>query len=98
MLEWKEREEASDHSDILEFCCDTANGLRDRAAGWPDVEDDIEALKQFVDGASDMAVLMQIEGGPDQAIDAARLIFQLRTALERALFAPKSSETMGMSQ
>lgn len=88
MLDWQDGPAEAWAPEVLEQCRETADGLRDRAAGWPDDDDDIAALRQLIHDASDMAVLLQIEGGGDQAGDAATLLYQLRCAFERALAAP----------
>lgn len=88
-LDWQDERGDAWAPEVLEQCRETADGLRDRAAGWPDDDDDIAGLRQLVHDASDMAVLLQIEGGEDQASDAATLLYQLRCAFERALAMPR---------
>lgn len=85
MLDWQDAAADDWAPEVLEHCSETADGLRDRAAGWPDDEVEITDLRQLVHDASDMAVLLQIEGGGDQAGDAAALLYQLRSAFELAL-------------
>ncbi len=53
----------------------------------PDEEAKLEPLRAAVDEVADLTVLLQIEGGPSQAADAAALICQLRRGFDRALAA-----------
>lgn len=84
-LEWQDDSTEGWVSDLLEHCCETADGLRDRAAAWPEDDAEIIDLREMIDEASDMAVLLQVEGGPDQAQDATAMLCQLRTELEGKL-------------
>lgn len=73
---------------VLEQCCDTAEGLRERAADWAEDDAGLAELAAFVAEAADTALLLQVEGGADRAEDAAALILQLRLAVEARLPAP----------
>lgn len=73
---------------VLEQCCDTAEGLRDRAGDWAEDDAELAELAAFVAEAADTALLLQVEGGADRAEDAAALILQLRLAVEARLPAP----------
>lgn len=84
-LEWQDESTEGWVSDLLEHCCETADGLRDRAAAWPEDDAEIIDLREMIDEASDMAVLLQVEGGPDQAQDATAMLCQLRAELEGKL-------------
>lgn len=84
-LEWQDGATEGWVAEVLEQCCDTADGLRDRAADWPEDDPTIITLREMVDEASDMAVLLQVEGGRDQAQDAAAMLCQLRAAFEARL-------------
>jgi hypothetical protein len=53
----------------------------------PDEEERLEPLRAAVDEVADLTVLLQIEGGPSQAADAAALVCQLRRGFDRALAA-----------
>lgn len=90
-LEWQGADSPDWATDVLECCCEVTDGLRDRAAEWPEDEGPVLALRGLVDEASDMATLLQIEGGPKQAQDAAALILQLRCAFEARLARPATS-------
>jgi hypothetical protein len=52
-----------------------------------DDDDGLNALRMAVDEVADLTVLLQIEGGPSQAADAAALMAQLRRTFDRALTA-----------
>ena len=84
-LEWQDDSTEGWVGDLLEHCCETADGLRDRAQGWPEDDAVIIDLRAMIEEASDMAVLMQVEGGPDQAQDAAAMLCQLRAEFESKL-------------
>ena len=84
-LDWQDGEAGGWPADVLQHCCDTADGLRDRAATWPEDDAEILYLRDFVNEASDMAVLLQVEGGTEQAQDAAALLVQLRSEFESKL-------------
>lgn len=77
--------------EVLDRCCEVTDGLRDRAADWPEDEDGVLALRTFVEDASDTATLLRIEGGPEQALDAAALLVQLRSVFEARLPRPALS-------
>jgi chemotaxis protein histidine kinase CheA len=86
LLEW--REEAEDWSaEVLEHCFETAEALRDLVAAWPDDDAVARRLREAVDQACDTVVLLQVESGPDQAEDAARVLYQLRTDFEQEMAA-----------
>lgn len=87
-MEWHDADSADWAGDVLERCCEVTDGLRDRAADWPEDEGAARALRALVDDAADMATLLQIEGGPAQAADAAALLLQLRSAFEARLVRP----------
>ena len=84
-LDWQDDGEGDWPAEVLQHCCDTADGLRDRAATWPEDDAEILYLRDFVNEASDMAVLLQVEGGAEQAQDAAALLVQLRSEFESKL-------------
>lgn len=86
-MEWQDA--GGDWSgEVLDRCCEVTDALRDRAADWPEDEDGALALRTFVEDASDTATLLRIEGGPEQALDAAALLLQLRSAFEARLHRP----------
>jgi hypothetical protein len=87
-LEWHDADSPDWAGEVLDRCCEVTDGLRDRAAEWPEDEGPALALRGFVDDASDMATLLQIEGGAEQAQDAAALLLQLRSAFEASLARP----------
>ncbi|MBF9030850.1 hypothetical protein HKCCE3408_10645 [Rhodobacterales bacterium HKCCE3408] len=90
MLDWQAIEdgEADDRAaEILNHCNETAEGLRDRAADWSDDDRRTRVLRRVLDEACDTTILLQMEGGEEQAEDAARLLLQLRTEFERELAA-----------
>jgi PAS domain-containing protein len=89
-LEWHGGQSDTWATEVLQNCTETVDGLRDRAVSWPDDEADIAALRQLVFNASDMAILLEVEGGVEQANDAASLLYQLRTVFERTLGARAS--------
>ena len=74
--------------EVLGRCCEVTDGLRDRAAEWPEDVGPVSALRRIVDEASDMSTLLQIEGGAEQAADAAALLLQIRSAFETNLAWP----------
>lgn len=53
----------------------------------PGEDDGLGALRAAVDEVADLTVLLQIEGGPSRAADAAALVCQLRRGFDRALAA-----------
>ncbi|MDG4647767.1 hypothetical protein P6F26_04880 [Roseibacterium sp. SDUM158017] len=86
ILEW--REEGEEWSaEVLAHCCETAEALRDLVAAWPDDDPLAAHLRDAIDRACDTVVLLQVESGPDQAEDAARVLYQLRTDFEQAMAA-----------
>jgi hypothetical protein len=87
-MEWHDADAADWAGEVLGRCCEITDGLRDHAADWPEDEGAACALRALVDDASDMATLLQIEGGPAQALDAAALLLQLRSAFEACLAGP----------
>jgi nitroreductase len=87
-LEWQDADSPDWPGAVLERCCEVTDGLRDRAAEWPEDAGQVLALRGLVDDASDMATLLQIEGGREQAQDAAALLLQLRSAFEANLAGP----------
>lgn len=89
-MEWQDRDSPDWVGEVLDRCCEVTDGLRDRAAEWPEDEGPMPALRRLIDDASDMATLLQIEGGPEQAEDAAALLLQLRTTLEASLARPSA--------
>ncbi|SPH18239.1 hypothetical protein DEA8626_01771 [Defluviimonas aquaemixtae] len=84
-LEWHDAVSADWAGEVLERCREVTDGLRDRAAEWPEDVGPVSALRGLVDDASDMATLLQIEGGAEQAEDAAALLLQIRSAFEASL-------------
>ncbi len=87
-MEWHDADAADWAGEVLGRCCEITDGLRDHAADWPEDEGAACALRALVDDASDMATLLQLEGGPAQALDAAALLLQLRSAFEACLAGP----------
>lgn len=87
-MEWHDADSADWADEVLERCCQVTDGLRDRAADWPEDVGAARALRGLVDDAADMATLLQIEGGPAQAADATALLLQLRSAFEARLVRP----------
>ncbi|MEM1342414.1 MAG: hypothetical protein AAGF68_08825 [Pseudomonadota bacterium] len=87
MLDWQESPSGDWASDVLEHCCETTEVLRDRADAWPEDDGHADALRECLDEAWDVAILLQVEGGDSQARDAASLMLQLRGEFERALAA-----------
>lgn len=85
LMDWQDTETDGWASMVLEHCRETTEALRERATGWPDEVEAIVDLRQLLHDAADMAVLLQIEGGEDQAADAAALLNQIRDAFERTL-------------
>lgn len=86
LLEWREEDE-NWSSEVLEHCFETAEALRDLVAAWPDDDPVACRLRDAIDQACDTVVLLQVESGPDQAEDAARVLFQLRTDFEQEMAA-----------
>ncbi|MGP1356983.1 hypothetical protein [Roseicyclus sp.] len=86
MLEWREEDEEW-CVEVLEHCCETAEALRELVASWPEDDPLAARLREAIDQACDTVVLLQVERGPEQAEDAARVLFQLRTDFEQALAA-----------
>ena len=74
-------------ADALAHCAETLDALRDRASDWPDDDPGAAELRDGLDRAGDMIVLLGIEGGPEQAEDAAMLLAQLRGDFDRAVAA-----------
>ncbi|NKX44432.1 hypothetical protein [Roseicyclus persicicus] len=72
-------------AEVLDGCCETAEGLRDRAADWPEDDPAATALRQAIEEMGDTALLLQIEGGAEAAETAAALMGQMRWELEQAL-------------
>ena len=87
-LEWQDADSPDWTSVVLERCCEVTDGLRDRAAEWPEDDSQVLSLRGLVDDAADTATLLQIEGGREQAKDAAALLLQLRSAFEANLPRP----------
>lgn len=85
LMDWQDPETDTWAPMVLEHCRETTEALRERATNWPDEVEAIVDLRQLLHDAADMAVLLQIEGGEDQAADAAALLNQIRDAFERAL-------------
>ena len=67
----------------LGHCAETAEGLRDRASGWPDDLPELEALSLMIEEAADQIVLLQMETGAEQVEDAAGLLHQMRVAFDQ---------------
>ena len=86
ILEWREEHEEWSE-EVLTHCAETAEALRDLVAAWPDDDPLADSLRDAVDQACDTVVLLQVEAGPDQAEDAARVLYQLRTDFEQAMAA-----------
>lgn len=86
ILEWREQDE-NWSEEVLEHCAETAEALRDLVASWPDDDPMATRLRDAVDQACDTVVLLQMEAGPDQAADAARVLYQLRTDFEQEMAA-----------
>jgi hypothetical protein len=78
---------------VLDGCCETAEGLRDRATAWPEDDRAAAALNQTLEEMGDTALLLQIEGGVDAARTAASLLRQVRWEFEQALAIPPAPET-----
>ncbi len=91
MIEWKAAEEAAEDDDwakeVLSHCCETTEGLQMRSIDWPEDEACALTLRRTLDEACDVAILLQVEGGTDQAQDAAMMLLQLRGDFERGLAA-----------
>jgi hypothetical protein len=86
LLEWREEDEEWSE-EVLNHCAETAEDLRDLLAAWPDDEPMTDRFRDAIDQACDTVVLLQVEAGPDQAQDAARVLYQLRTDFEQAMAA-----------
>lgn len=86
ILEWREPDE-NWSAEVLDHCCETTETLRDLASGWPDDDPVAERLRDAIDRACDTVVLLQVESGPEQAGDAARVLYQLRTDFEQSMAA-----------
>jgi hypothetical protein len=86
ILEWREEDE-NWSEEVLTHCAETAEWLRDLAAAWSDDDPLTLRLRDAIDQACDSVVLLQVEAGPDQAEDAARVLYQLRTDFEQAMAA-----------
>jgi hypothetical protein len=86
ILEWREEHEEWSE-EVLTHCAETAEALRDLVGAWPDDDPRADRLREAVDQACDTVVLLQVEAGPDQAEDAARVLYQLRTDFEQAMAA-----------
>ena len=86
ILEWREEEDAWPEQ-VLEHCAETAEALRELVAAWPDDDPVAERLRAVIDQACDTVVLLQLEAGPVQAEDAARVLYQLRTDFEQEMAA-----------
>lgn len=91
LIEWQSAEDTPDAdawaSDVLDHCCETTDGLQMRAMDWPDDDAAVLTLRRTLDEACDVAILLQVEGGTDQAQDAATMLLQLRNDFERELAA-----------
>ncbi|MBY4891971.1 hypothetical protein KUL25_04240 [Rhodobacteraceae bacterium N5(2021)] len=70
---------------VLSHCSETVEGLRHRAANWPEDVASAQTLKSTIEDIGDMIILLEIEGQAEQAQDTAALLFQLRVAFEKAL-------------
>jgi hypothetical protein len=81
--------------EVLAGCAETAEGLRDRAASWPEDDPVACALRAAIDEMGDTALLLQIEGGADAAETAAALMGQMRRDFEQALARPPAPEPGG---
>ncbi|MFW5642279.1 MAG: hypothetical protein ACOCY0_05890, partial [Roseicyclus sp.] len=86
ILEWREEGDAWPEQ-VLEHCAETAEALRELVSAWPDDDPVAERLRAVVDQACDTVVLLQLEAGPEQAEDAARVLYQLRTDFEQEMAA-----------
>lgn len=86
ILEWREEDEDW-FEEVLTHCAETAEALRDLSVSWPDGDPIADQLRDAIDQACDTVVLLQVEAGPDQAEDAARVLYQLRTDFEQAMAA-----------
>ena len=87
-LEWEDPEKDEWESSVLNTCSETTSSLLDFALDWPEDHEDMTVLRTMVSEASELAVLLQVEGGEPQAEDAASVLFQLRTEFENRLGAP----------
>ncbi|KPQ21893.1 MAG: hypothetical protein HLUCCA24_00760 [Rhodobacteraceae bacterium HLUCCA24] len=72
---------------ILAGCTETLEGLRERAARWPEDDFGARQLREAIEEACDVSVLLQAEGEDEQVEDAAVLLLQLREEFERELAA-----------
>jgi hypothetical protein len=86
ILEWREEGDAWPEQ-VLEHCAETAEALRELVAAWPDDDPVADRLRAVIDQACDTVVLLQLEAGPQQAEDAARVLYQLRTDFEQEMAA-----------
>jgi hypothetical protein len=86
ILEWREEGDGWP-GQVLEHCAETAEALRELVAAWPDDDPVAERLRAVIDQACDTVVLLQLEAGPTQAEDAARVLYQLRTDFEQEMAA-----------
>lgn len=86
LLEWREEDEDWS-TEVLDHCIETAEALRDLVSAWPDDDPVACRLRDAIDEACDTVVLLQVESGPDQAEDAARVLYQLRTDFEQEMAA-----------
>jgi hypothetical protein len=86
-LEWTDDAQDDWAANVLSHCGETAEELRERAANWPADHPRALTLQRSLDDACDMAVLLQIEGGPEQATDAANMLLQIRQDFEHELAA-----------
>lgn len=87
VVEWHDPASDDWAAEVLNHCTETAEGLRDRAANWPEDRTTVQALRRSLEEACDLAVLLQIEGGAAQAQDAAVMLLQLRGEIEHELAA-----------
>lgn len=91
LVEWQAAEEDADEDqwagEVLSHCCETTDALQMRAMDWPEDEACALTLRRTLDEACDVAILLQVEGGKDQAQDAAMMLLQLRGDFERELAA-----------
>lgn len=86
ILEWREESDAWPEQ-VLEHCAETAEALRELVAAWPEDDPVADRLRAVIDQACDTVVLLQLEAGPEQAEDAARVLYQLRTDFEQEMAA-----------
>jgi hypothetical protein len=86
LLEWREETDGWSE-EVLEHCAETAEALRELVSAWPDDDPLAARLRDAIDQACDTVILLQVESGPGQAEDAARVLYQLRTDFEQAMAA-----------